>query len=224
MNSLPRNGRQPQSARTARILPLLALVLTACGGDPAPPAPETAKAEPEPEPKPAPTTELATFGGGCFWCTEAVMEQLEGVLDVKSGYMGGHVENPTHEQVSRKDTGHIEVIQLSYDPDKITYEELLDVFWQAHDPTTLDRQGADRGPQYRSVIFTHTPDQKNRAELSKRALDESGKLTDPIVTEIRETSTFWLAEENHQDFYRNNPNFGYCRAVISPKMKKLGFE
>ncbi len=167
---------------------------------------------------------IATFGGGCFWCTEAVMERLEGVLDVKSGYMGGSVENPTYEQVCQKNTGHVEVIQVSFDPDKITYDELLDVFWQVHDPTTLDRQGEDRGPQYRSVIFTHNPDQKNRAELSKRALVESGKLSNPVVTEIREAATFWLAEANHQDFYRNNPNFGYCRVVISPKMKKFGFE
>jgi len=207
-----------------RFLPLLAVIFTGCGGDsaPVPPDPkETVESEAAPA---SAKTELATFGGGCFWCTEAVMERLEGVGDVKSGYMGGHVENPTYEQVCRKDTGHVEVIQLTYDPDKISYDELLDVFWQAHDPTTLDRQGEDRGPQYRSVIFTHTPDQKNRAELSKRALDESGKLSDPVVTEIREATTFWLAEANHQDFYRNNPNFGYCRAVISPKLKKLGFE
>jgi len=210
-----------------RLLPLAAVLLTGCGGEPSttpaePPAEEdTTEAAPTEE---TPATAIATFGGGCFWCTEAVMERLEGVVDVKSGYMGGHVENPTYEQVCRKDTGHVEVIQVSYAPDKITYDELLDVFWQAHDPTTLDRQGEDRGPQYRSVIFTHTLDQRNRAELSKRALDNSGKLSDPVVTEIREASTFWLAEANHQDFYRNNPNFGYCRAVISPKMKKLGFE
>jgi len=192
--------------------------------------PEVSKAEqPTSDAAPAGTsgetsTTIATFGGGCFWCTEAVMERLEGVLDAKSGYMGGSVENPTYEQVCQKNTGHVEVIQVSFDPDKITYDELLDVFWQVHDPTTLDRQGEDRGPQYRSVIFTHDPDQKNRAELSKRALDESGKLSNPVVTEIREAATFWLAEANHQDFYRNNPNFGYCRAVISTKMKKFGFE
>lgn len=214
-------------SKPLRFLPLLALVLSGCGGESSPVPPGATAPEESAETgttPPSAKTELATFGGGCFWCTEAVMEKLEGVTDVKSGYMGGHVENPTYEQVCRKDTGHVEVIQLSYDPDKITYDELLDVFWQAHDPTTLDRQGEDRGPQYRSVIFTHTPDQRNRAELSKRALDESGKLADPVVTEIREAATFWLAEANHQDFYRNNPNFGYCRAVISPKMKKMGFE
>lgn len=213
-----------RSMRNPWVLSAFALILAGCGGEPAPAPPETPPAAESATTGTAPAAEIATFGGGCFWCTEAVMERLEGVSDVRSGYMGGHLENPTYEQVCRKDTGHVEVIQLSYDPDKITYDELLDVFWQAHDPTTLDRQGEDRGPQYRSVIFTHTPDQKNRAELSKRALDDSGKLSGPVVTEIREASTFWLAEENHQDFYRNNPNFGYCRAVISPKMKKMGFE
>lgn len=167
---------------------------------------------------------VATFGGGCFWCTEAIMERLEGVLDVRSGYMGGHLANPTHEQVSRKDTGHVEVVQLDYDPGRIGYEELLDVFWQSHDPTSWDRQGEDRGPQYRSVVFAHGPGQRELAERSKRALDASGKFPDPVVTEIREAEVFWLAEEKHQDFYRNNPDYGYCRVVISPKMKKLGFE
>ncbi len=152
------------------------------------------------------------------------MEKLDGVLDVKSGYMGGTVENPTYEQVCRMDTGHVEVIQVSFDPARISYDELLDVFWQVHDPTTQDRQGDDRGPQYRSVIFSQTPEQRNLAEKSKQALEKSGKISGPIVTEIREADTFWLAEETHQDFYRNNPNFGYCRAVISPKMKKFGFE
>lgn len=152
------------------------------------------------------------------------MERLDGVLDVRSGYMGGHLENPTHEQVSRRDTGHVEVVQIHYDPARIRYEELLDVFWQSHDPTSWDRQGADRGPQYRSVVFTHGPEQKGIAKQSKRALDESGRFSDPVVTEIREAVVFWLAEEKHQDFYRNNPDYGYCRVVISPKMKKLGFE
>lgn len=174
------------------------------------------------DPKAAPA--LATFGGGCFWCTEAVMERLEGVVDVKSGYMGGHVENPTYEQVCEKTTGHVEVIQVTFDPAKIKYEELLDVFWQAHDPTTWDQQGADKGPQYRSAIFTHSAEQKAQAENSKRALGQSGKFKDPIVTEIRDAAKFWVAEGYHQDFYKNNPNYGYCRAVISPKLKKLGFE
>ncbi|MCB1078176.1 MAG: peptide-methionine (S)-S-oxide reductase MsrA [Verrucomicrobiae bacterium] len=169
-------------------------------------------------------TAIATFGGGCFWCTEAVMERLEGVVDVKSGYMGGHVDHPTYEQVCQKDTGHVEVIQVTYDPGQITFDDLLDVFWQAHDPTTWDQQGADKGPQYRSVIFTHTPEQKLQAENSKKALNDSGKLSSPVVTEIRDASTFWEAEDYHQDFFKNNPNYGYCRVVISPKLKKLGFE
>ncbi len=169
-------------------------------------------------------TEVATFGGGCFWCTEAVMERLVGVTDVKSGYMGGHVENPTYEQVCQKDTGHIEVIQVTYDPSQITFDDLLDVFWQAHDPTTKDQQGADKGPQYRSVIFTHSAEQKEKAQKSMKALDKSGKYPKPAVTEIRDAMTFWEAEDYHQDFYKNNPNYGYCRVVISPKLKKLNLE
>ncbi|MCB1231171.1 MAG: peptide-methionine (S)-S-oxide reductase MsrA [Verrucomicrobiae bacterium] len=169
-------------------------------------------------------TEVATFGGGCFWCMEAVMERLEGVTDVKSGYMGGHVDNPTYEQVCQKNTGHIEIIQVEFDPSKIDFNDLLDVFWQAHDPTTLDQQGADHGPQYRSVIFTHSPEQKAKAEKSKKALDESGKYGKPAVTEIRDAKTFWEAEGYHQDFYQNNKNYPYCRVVISPKLKKLDLE
>lgn len=169
-------------------------------------------------------TELATFGGGCFWCTEAVMERLEGVSDVKSGYMGGHVDNPTYEQVCEKNTGHIEVIQITFDPAKISYDELLDVFWQAHDPTTWDQQGADKGPQYRSAIFAHSPEQKAKAEASKKKLNESGTLASPAVTEIRDAVKFWVAEDYHQDFYKNNPAYGYCRVVISPKLRKLGLE
>ena len=169
-------------------------------------------------------TEVATFGGGCFWCTEAVMERLEGVTDVKSGYMGGHVDNPTYEQVCEKNTGHIEVIQVTYDPSKIDFDDLLDVFWQAHDPTTKDQQGNDKGPQYASAIFTHSAEQKEKAESSMKALDASGKYPKPAVTVIRDAETFWEAEEYHQDFYRNNPNYGYCRVVISPKLKKLNME
>jgi len=169
--------------------------------------------------------EVATLGGGCFWCVEAVMERLDGVVDVVSGYMGGHVENPTYEQVCSKGTGHAEVIQVTYDETRISFEEILDVFWQAHDPTTLNRQGADVGPQYRSVIFYHTPEQKNVAERSKAELDESGRYEDAAVTEIAEASEFWKAEDYHQDYYRLNKDENpYCRLVISPKMEKLGFE
>ena len=165
--------------------------------------------------------ELATFGAGCFWCTEAVLEQLDGVTDAVSGYMGGHVERPTYEQVCSKQSGHIEVTQVTFDPAKISYETLLDWFWQLHDPTSLDRQGADAGPQYRSAIFTHSPAQAEIAEESRAAVDASGRFAKPIVTEIRPAETFWPAEKEHQDFYRLNKGNSYCRAVIAPKLRKL---
>lgn len=173
----------------------------------------------------SPNLEVATIGGGCFWCTEAVLERVEGVTDVVSGYMGGHVENPTYEQICTKTTGHAEVIQVTYDKTVLSFVDVLDIFWQAHDPTTLNQQGADRGPQYRSVIYYHSPQQKNLAEKSKAALDAGGMYEDPAVTEITEASTFWEAEEYHQDYYVNNKDKNpYCRVVITPKMKKLGFE
>gem|GEM_PF-333546 len=168
---------------------------------------------------------LVTLGGGCFWCTEAVIERLEGVTEVVSGYMGGHVENPTYEQICTKTTGHAEVIQVTFDPAKIKLEEILDVFWQAHDPTTLNRQGADVGPQYRSVIFFHSPEQKNVAMQSKASLDASKVYEYPAVTEISEASKFWVAEDYHQNYYDlNKEKNPYCRVVISPKLKKLGME
>jgi peptide-methionine (S)-S-oxide reductase len=169
--------------------------------------------------------ELATIGGGCFWCTEAVIEKLEGVSDVVSGYMGGQVDNPTYEQICTKTTGHAEVIQITFDPSVITFSEILDVFWQAHDPTTLNQQGADRGPQYRSVIYYHSPEQKMIALESIKKLNESAVYPDPAVTEVTEAAKFWVAEDYHQDYYRLNKDKNpYCRVVISPKMKKLGFE
>jgi len=169
--------------------------------------------------------EVVTIGGGCFWCTEAVMERLEGVSDVVSGYMGGHVENPSYEQIGTKTTGHAEVIQVTYDPSVISFDELLDVFWQAHDPTTLNQQGADKGPQYRSVVFYHSPEQKSLAMASMKKLNENGMYPDPAVTEISEASKFWVAEDYHQDYYRLNKDTNpYCRVVISPKLKKLGME
>lgn len=168
---------------------------------------------------------VATLGGGCFWCTEAVMERLEGVVDVVSGYMGGHVDHPTYEQVCGKRTGHVEVIRITFDPSIISYEEILEVFWQAHDPTTLDQQGGDHGPQYRSVIFTHGPEQWDLAHRSRELLDKSGLYPVPAVTVIAEASIFWPGEEYHQDYYRLNKNKNpYCRVVISPKLKKLGLE
>lgn len=171
-----------------------------------------------------PHQKIATFAGGCFWCTEAVMEHLTGVLDVKSGYMGGKLENPTYQQICTGQTGHAEVIQVSFDSEKISYQELLDVFWQAHDPTTLNRQGEDRGTQYRSAVFYHSPEQQAAAICSKDDLNDSGRYADPAVTEITRATTFWEAEIEHQDFYRNNPSNGYCRMVIHPKLKKMGLE
>ena len=178
------------------------------------------KSSPSPE-----LVEVATFAGGCFWCTEAIMEKLDGVISVESGYMGGTVENPTYQQVCTKTTGHAEVIQVKFDKTKISYDDLLDIFWQAHDPTTLNQQGNDHGPQYRSAIFYHTPEQKNLAEISKKKLDNSGVYPAPALTEITKASTFWKASEDHQNYYRLNKDKNpYCRIVITPKMKKLGLE
>ena len=167
-------------------------------------------------------TETATFGAGCFWCTEAVFELLPGVIDARSGYMGGHVKNPTYKQVCTGTTGHAEVTQVTFDPAKTTYTELLDLFWRMHDPTTRNRQGADVGTQYRSAIFTHNDNQKVVAGKSKRDLDTSGTFERPVVTEITPATTFYPAEDYHQDYFANNPDAGYCRLVIRPKLKKLG--
>ena len=169
-------------------------------------------------------TELATFGAGCFWCVEAVLEQLDGVIDVTSGYMGGHVDNPSYKQICTGNTGHAEVVQVTFDPQVMPYEKLLAWFWSLHDPTTLNRQGADVGTQYRSAIFYHSEEQREIAERSRAAADASGEFKDPIVTEITEASTYYMGEEYHQDYYRQNSQQGYCRAVITPKLKKLGLE
>lgn len=166
-------------------------------------------------------TETATFGTGCFWCTEAIFQQLKGVSKVTSGYSGGHVANPSYEQVCSKTTGHAEVIQIVYDPAVISYDELLEVFWQTHDPTTLNRQGADEGPQYRSVVFYHSQEQKEKAEQYKASLDKSGAFDAPIVTEISPYKNFYPAEDYHQNFYNNNTGYGYCRVVIRPKLDKF---
>jgi len=164
-------------------------------------------------------TVLATLGGGCFWCTEAIYQMLPGVKSVVSGYAGGKTENPTYKQVCEGNTGHAEVIQIEFDPGVISYEKILETFWEAHDPTTLNRQGADTGTQYRSVIFYHSETQKAAAEKSKAAAQKG--FIQPIVTEIRPLTKFYKAEGYHQDFYRNNPNQGYCRAVIQPKVDKF---
>jgi peptide-methionine (S)-S-oxide reductase len=166
--------------------------------------------------------ELATFGGGCFWCVEAVFQRIEGVVSVRSGYAGGAMPNPTYEQVCTGATGHAEVIQVAFDAGKIAYEEILDIFWQAHDPTTKDRQGADAGTQYRSIIFSHSERQMTAAQASLKKAQ--AKFRDPIVTEIAPLDAFWKAEEYHQKYYDSNRNAGYCRLVISPKLRKLKLE
>jgi peptide-methionine (S)-S-oxide reductase len=166
-------------------------------------------------------TDTATFGTGCFWCTEAIFQQLEGVLKVSSGYSGGHVVNPTYEQVCEKNTGHAEVVQIVYDPGKINFDELLEVFWKTHDPTTLNRQGNDVGPQYRSVIFYHDNEQRQRAEHYKNELDKSGSWNDKIVTAIEPYKNFYVAENYHQNYYNNNGSQPYCYFVIRPKLEKF---
>ncbi len=164
---------------------------------------------------------MATFGGGCFWCTEAVFQELEGVHRVISGYAGGETENPTYKEVCSGLTGHAEVIQVEYDPSVIPYAKLLEVFWQTHDPTTLNRQGADVGTQYRSVVFYHDEEQRGTAEALKKRLNDEQAFGNPVVTEISEFSKLYPAEDYHQDFYSQNPNQGYCRAIIGPKLAKF---
>jgi peptide-methionine (S)-S-oxide reductase len=164
-------------------------------------------------------TEIATLGGGCFWCTEAVFQMLPGVKSVTSGYAGGTKENPTYKEVCSGDTGHAEVIQIEYDPKTIAYEKLLETFWEAHDPTTLNSQGADHGTQYRSIILYSSQAQKAAAEKSKAEAQKH--FLRPIVTEIVPLMKFYRAEGYHQDYYRDNPNQPYCRMVIRPKVEKF---
>lgn len=164
--------------------------------------------------------ETATFGAGCFWCVEAVFQELKGVIKVESGYMGGTTPNPTYREVCTGTTGHAEVTRITFDPSVISYEELLEVLWTTHDPTTLNRQGADSGTQYRSAIFYATEEQKNKAEKSKKEVATT-IWDNPIVTEIVPADIFYPAEGYHQDYYANNPEAGYCRAVITPKVLKV---
>lgn len=171
--------------------------------------------------KPSGTTELATFGSGCFWCTEAIFQEVKGVQKVVSGYTGGQVDNPTYKQICTGTTGHAEVCQLTYDPTQVSFKELLEVFWKTHDPTTLNRQGNDSGTQYRSAVFYHSPEQKELAEKYMKQLDASGAFSDPIVTKIEPITKFYAAEDYHQNYYRLNPNQGYCSFVIRPKMDKF---
>ena len=165
--------------------------------------------------------EIATFGAGCFWCTEAVFQELKGVQSVESGYSGGHIDKPTYKQVSTGTSGYAEVSQITFDPESISYEALLEVFFTVHDPTTLNRQGNDLGTQYRSVIFYHSEEQKKAALKSKAEFDADDTWENPIVTEITPFDKFYRAEDYHQNYYRNNPNEGYCRYIIKPKLDKV---
>lgn len=165
--------------------------------------------------------ELATLGGGCFWCIEAVFDQLKGVEDVVSGYSGGHVENPTYREVCDKTTGHAEVVQITFDNEVLSFGELLDVFFTVHDPTTPNRQGNDVGPQYRSAIFYHSDEQKTTAEARIKAFDEKGIWGKPIVTEVTAYDTFYAAEDYHQQYFENNPYAGYCQVIVKPKVQKF---
>ena len=165
--------------------------------------------------------QVATFGAGCFWCVEAVFENVTGVHSVTSGFAGGTVKNPPYLEVVSGRTGHAEVCQIKFDPQKVSYDELLEVFWKTHDPTTLNRQGPDRGTQYRSIVLYHNDEQKRLAEDYKKRLDQSGAWNDPIVTEITRFTDFYKAEEEHQDYFRRNPNQAYCRVVIRPKVAKF---
>lgn len=181
------------------------------------------KADPaaKPEEDAKPRTEKATFGGGCFWCLEAVFERVPGVKSVVSGYSGGNVKRPSYEMVHTGTTGHAEVIQIVFDPEVVSYEDLLEVFWHCHDPTTLNRQGPDEGTQYRSIILYHNEDQKEAALASYRELTASRAFADPIVTQLVPFKVFYPAERYHQDYFRRNKNAPYCQAYIVPKIEKL---
>jgi peptide-methionine (S)-S-oxide reductase len=200
------------------------LSLLACADKKVEPPSATMNAK-TPSPSASPSApavvERATFGEGCFWCVEAVFQDLKGVISVESGYSGGKVENPSYKMVCAGDTGHAEVCQITYDPSVVPFKRLLEVFWKTHDPTTPNRQGHDEGTQYRSVIFYHSPEQKSLAEKYKKELDASGAFGQPIVTEISPLTKFWKAEEYHQNYFKLNPDQGYCRIVIAPKVEKF---
>lgn len=184
------------------------------------PADESGKSEDQAK-KEEKKLETATFASGCFWCTEAFFQRLKGVESVQSGYIGGTTKNPTYEQVCSGKTGHAEAIQIKFDPATIAYEELLEVFWRTHDPTTLNRQGADSGTQYRSGVFYHDEEQKKLAEHYKQKLDDAKAFDAPIVTEITKASEFYPAEDYHQKYFNLNPRQGYCQIVIAPKIEKF---
>lgn len=206
------------------LLPVLAIaaLTSACRAEPG----DDAKPDKPASPPPASTDkmETATLAAGCFWCVEAVLQRIEGVHKVDSGYMGGHVKNPTYRQVCTGTTGHAEVVQVVFDPSVLPYEKLVQLFFELHDPTTLNRQGADTGTQYRSAIFYHSDAQKAAAEKVKDELTKAGRFKDPIVTEITKASEFYVAEDYHQDYFNRNREAGYCNAVIWPKLRKLGLD
>ncbi len=187
--------------------------------------PTQEKSSPQPAAAAAPTDnsklQIATFASGCFWCTEAVFQRLKGVKTVASGYSGGKVENPTYEQICTGHTGHAEVIQVTFDPAVIPFTDLLRVFWQTHDPTTLNRQGHDSGTQYRSAVFYHSDEQREQAEKYKKQLDAAKNFSAPIVTEITKFEKFYPAEKYHQDYFNQNPSQQYCAYVIRPKVEKF---
>ncbi len=165
--------------------------------------------------------DTATFGAGCFWCVEAVFQQIKGVVKVSSGYMGGEIKNPSYKDVCSGSTGHVEVCQITYDPKETTYKDLLEAFWQTHDPTTYNRQGNDLGTQYRSVVFYYSDEQKKLAEKYKKELDISGAFEKPIITAIEPSSAFYIAEEYHQNYYNQNSDAPYCSFMIKPKIEKF---
>lgn len=211
MNSLIMNNRY------AFLMAGILLLFAACNS-------KAQKTQPMQEENTQPTDttlQEATFGAGCFWCVEAIFEEVKGVKSVVAGYAGGAEKNPTYRQVSSGTTGHAEVTRIVYDPSVVSYEQLLEVLWHTHNPTTKNRQGADVGPQYRSVIFYHTDEQKKIAEKSLKKTDQSDLWEDPIVTEIEPVTNYSKAENYHQNYYENNPNAGYCTVVIAPKLKKF---
>lgn len=167
------------------------------------------------------TRDTAVFGAGCFWCSEAIFQAVNGVLKVNSGYSGGHIANPTYEQVSEKNTGHVEVVEVVFNSTIVSFDELLEIFWQTHDPTTYDKQGNDVGPQYRSVVFYKNEDQRLATETYKKELNESKAFDNPIVTEITPFKNFYLAENYHQNYYLSNGNQPYCNYIIRPKLEKF---
>lgn len=208
--------------RTAVTLVAAVFFTGACGGSAASGREkEITIMEPKTEIQSDSTVQTATFGAGCFWCVEAIFQRLEGVLSVKSGYSGGNVKNPSYKEVCNGTTGHAEVIQLTYDKSKISFDELLEVFWKTHDPTTMNRQGNDVGTQYRSAVFYHNEEQKQIAEGYKKKLNEAKAYPNPIITEIVPFTNYYPAEDYHQNYFNQNGNQGYCQYVIQPKLEKF---